>query len=165
MKTDRMRKLLKTDSKWEWTAEINDDFENLKKEITEAPCLAHFDPKKDNYVTTNACNTGLGATLWQKEGVFGPIAFASRFLTDCEKKYAMSELELVGALWGLEHFRYYVYGKRVILITDHQALQPLLKRNRAHKQYSARITRWLDRLSLFDVNVQYTAGEIIPLPD
>ena len=25
-------------------------------------------PKKDNFITTDACNTGLGATLWQSEG-------------------------------------------------------------------------------------------------
>ena len=55
--------------------------------------------------------------------------------------------------------------KKINLLTDHQALQPLLKRNRAHKQYSARLTRWLDRLSHFDVNVQYTAGKNIPLTD
>ena len=72
---------------------------------------------------------------------------------------------MLGVLWGLEYFRYYVYGKKVNLLTDHQALQPLLKRNRAHKQYSARLTRWLDRLSHFDVNVQYTAGKNIPLTD
>ena len=165
-KTDRMRRLLKKETHGEWTPEINEDFENLKKDITEAPCLAHFDPKKDNYVTTDACNTGLGATLWQKEGeVFRPIAFDRRFLTDCERKYAISELELLGALWGLEHFRYYAYGKRVKFLTDHQALQPLLKRNRAHKQYSARLTRWLDRLSHFAVNLQYTAGKNILLTD
>ena len=165
-KTDRMRRLLKKETHWEWTPEIDEDFENLKKEITEPPCLAHFDPKKENYVTTDACNTGLGATLWQKEGeIFRPVAFASRFLTDCERKYAINELELLGALWGLEYFRYFVYGKRVNLLTDHQALQPLLKRNRAHKQYSARLTRWLDRLGHFDVNVQYTAGKNIPLTD
>ena len=62
-KADRMRKLLKKDTKWEGTAERNDDFENLKKKITEAPCLAHFDPKKDTYVTTDAYNIGLGATV------------------------------------------------------------------------------------------------------
>ena len=100
-KTDRMRKVLKKES----TLEINEDFENLKTEITESPCMAHFDPKKDNYVTTDACNTGLGATLWQKEGeIFRPTPFASRFLTDCERNYAINELELLGALWG---FRVY----------------------------------------------------------
>ena len=58
----------------------------------------------------------------QKEGeVLRPIAFPSTFLTDCERKYAINELELLGALWGLEHFRYYVYGKRVNLLTDHQS--------------------------------------------
>ena len=166
MKTDRMGNLLKKDSKWEWTAEMNDDFKNLKRKITEAPFLANFDPKKDNYVTTDACNTGPGATVWQKEGeVLRPIVFACRFLTDFDKKYAINELELLGALWGLEHFSYYVYGKRVNLLTDHQALQPLLKRNRAHKQYSARLPHWLDRLSHYDVNVQYTAGKNIPLTD
>ena len=55
--------------------------------------------------------------------------------------------------------------EKVNLLTDHQALQLLLKKNRAHKQYSARLTRWLDRLSHFDVNVQYTAGKNIPLTD
>ena len=161
-----MRKLLKKEIRLEWTPKIDEDFENLKKEITESPCLAHFDPNKDNYVTTDACNTGLGATLWQKEGeIFRTVAFASRFLTDCERKYAINELELLGALWGLEYFRYYVYGKKVNLLTDHQSLQPLFKRNRAHKQYSARLTRWLDRLSHFDVNVPYTAGKNIPLTD
>ena len=67
-KTDRMRQLLKKEVKWDWTSEIDEDFKKLKKEITEAPCLTHFDPRKDNYITTDACNTGLGATLWQKEG-------------------------------------------------------------------------------------------------
>ena len=93
-----MRRLLKKETSWEWTSEVNEDFENLKKEITESPCLAHFDPTKENYVTTEACNTGLEATFWQKEWeIFRPIA--SRFLTDCERKHAINELELLGALW------------------------------------------------------------------
>ena len=68
-------------------------------------------------------------------------------------------------MWGLEYFRYFVYGKRVNLLTDQQALQPLLKKNRAYKQYSARLTCWLDRLSHFDVNIHYMAGKNIPLTD
>ena len=82
-----MRRILKKDVEWDWTPEIDENFKKLKREITESPCLAHFDPKRDNYFTTDACNNGLGATLWQKEGdVFRPVALANRFLTDCEKK-------------------------------------------------------------------------------
>ena len=66
---------------------------------------------------------------------------------------------------GPRKFQILRLRKKVNLLTDHQALQPLLERNRAHKQYSARLTRWLDRLSHFDVNVQYTAGKNIPLTD
>ena len=32
------------------------------EEITEASCLSHFDPKKDPFITTDACIMGLGAT-------------------------------------------------------------------------------------------------------
>ena len=86
-KTDRMRRHLTKDVNWDWTPEIDEDFKKLKKEVTEAPCLAHFDPKRDNYIIMCACNTGQGAMLWQKEDeIFRPVAFASRFLTDCEKK-------------------------------------------------------------------------------
>ena len=76
---------MEQDTNWEWTTELNEDFETLKKEITEAPCLVHFDPKKDNYVTTDACKTGLAEEAEEGE-VFRTVAFASTFLTDCEKK-------------------------------------------------------------------------------
>ena len=72
---------------------------------------------------------------------------------------------MLGALWTPENFRNFVYGKKVILLTDHKALHPFLKRNRAQKQYSARLTRWLGRLGHFDVNAQYTAGKNNPLTD
>ena len=64
----------------------------------------------------------------------------------------------------MELFRYYVYGKRVNLLTEH-ALELCLKRNNANKQYSARLTRWLNRLNHFDVNAQNTAGENITLTE
>ena len=93
-------------------------------------------------VITDASTKGLGATLWQEQpdGKLKPIGFASRFLSDTEKKYAINELELLAVVWGLEHFRLYIYGKPIKLLTDHQALEPLIKRNRSNKTYSARLT-------------------------
>ena len=108
-----------------------------------------------------------GATLWQKQkdGNLKPIGFASRFLSDTEKKYAINELELLAVVWGLEHFRLYIYGKPIELLTDHQALEPIIKRNRSNKTYSARITRWLDRLPHFDNQIKHVADKHLKLTD
>ena len=147
--TDSLRQLLKKDKDGIWTEDHTQAFENLKQNITEIPCLAHFNSDYPKIITTDASTKGLGATLWkeQPDGKLKPIGFASRFLSDTEKKYAINELELLAVVWGLEHFRLFINGKPIKLLTDHQALEPLIKRNHSNKTYSARLTRWLDRLA------------------
>ena len=81
------------------------------------------------------------------------------------KKYAVNELELLAVVWGLEHFRLYIYGKPIELLTDHQALESFIKRNRSNKTYSARLTRWLDRLAHFDIQIKHVAGKHLKLTD
>ena len=139
----------------------------MKRKITEIPCLAHYNSNLQNIITTDASIKGLGATLWQKQenGDIKPISYASRFLSDAEKKYAINELELLAVVWGLEHFRLYIYGKPITILTDHKSLEPLLKRNRSNKTYSARLTRWLDRLAHFDININHIAGKHLQLTD
>ena len=66
-------------------------------------------------------------------------------------------MDLLAVVWGLKHFRLYIYGKPIKLLTNHQALEPLIKRNRSNKTYSARLTRWLDRLAHFTINVRHIA--------
>ena len=43
--------------------------------------------EQKNIVTTDACGTGLGIALWQKQsnGDLKPIVFATRYLNDVEK--------------------------------------------------------------------------------
>ena len=166
-RTDKLRKLLKKNTEWKWETEQQKDFEKIKKMLTEEPALAHYAKEKDNIVTTDASKIGLGITLWQKQvdRELKPIAFGSRFLNDTEKNYSIGELERLAVVWGLEKFRFYLYGKKVFLYTDHQALDPLIKRNRCNKQYSARLTRWLDRLAHFDISVQHIAGSNLKFTD
>ena len=102
---------MKKNETWKWETEQEEDFGKMKQMLTE------------NIVTTDASTTGLGITLWQKQddGNTKPIAYGSRYLndTDTEKKYSISELELLAVVWGLEKFRFYLYGKRVHHYTDH----------------------------------------------
>ena len=146
---------------WIWEEEQERDFKQIKQMLTDKPCLAHYAEDKCNMVTTDASKTGLGITLWQNKMTEKekPIAFGSRYLNDTEKKYSIGDFELLAVVWGLEKFRFYLYGKKVFLYTDHQALEPLIKRNRSNHQNSARLTRWLDRLAHFDIAVQHIAGK------
>ena len=163
--TDALRKLLKKQNEWIWTDEHTKAFNKLKEDITKIPCLAHYNAQNENIITTDASTKGLGATLWQKQkdGNLKPVRFASRYLSDTEKKYAINELELLAVVWGLEHFRLYIYGKPIELLTDHQTLEPIIKRNRTNKTYGARLTRWLDRLAHFDINIKHIAGKHLAL--
>ena len=105
--------------------------------------------------------------MWQKQsdGEIKPIAFGSRYLNESEQNYSIGELELLAVVWGLEKFRFYLYGKKVFLYTDHQALEPLIKRNRCNRQHSARLIRWLDQLAHFDIAIQHIAGSNLNFTD
>ena len=55
----------------------------------------------------------------KKDGKLKRIGFASRLLSDTEKKYAINELELIAVVWGLEHSRLHIYGKPIEVLADH----------------------------------------------
>ena len=48
-------------------------------------------------------------------------------------------------VWALEHSKYYLFGNKFILQTDHQALLSALKNNRGSKIYQSRLSRWVDQ--------------------
>ena len=78
-----------------------------------------------------------------------------------QKKIFCRRIELLAVVWGLELFKFNLYRKQVQLFSDHQALEPLLKKNEINEQYSARLTRWLDRLNHFDITLKNTARKEI----
>ena len=55
--------------------------------------------------------------------------------------------------------------KRGTDIHGQQNIRTINKRNRCNKQYSARLTRWLDRLTHFDISVQHIAYSNLKVTD
>ena len=87
--TDVLRKLLKKRNKRKWTEEHTNAFNNLKKLITQLPYIAHYNPKSENILTTDASTKRLGPTLWQKQkdGNLKPIRFVSGYGKEiCDKR-------------------------------------------------------------------------------
>ena len=66
---------------------------------------------------------------------------------------------------GFEQFELYIYDKPIKLLTDHQAIEPLIKRNRSNKTNSTRLTRWMDRLAHFTIIANHIAGKHLALTD
>ena len=77
----------------------------------------------------------------------------------------MNELELLGVVWSVEHFKYYLYGKPFNVITDHRALLSIMRENRTNKSYNSRLTRWVDRLLPFDFSIDHLPGTKMGLVD
>ena len=86
------------------------------------------------------------------------IVFASRFLNSVEDRYSINELELLGVVWSIKLFMYNLYSKPFTVITDHRALLSIMRENRANKSYNSRLTRWVDRLLLFDFKIDHLPG-------
>ena len=59
-----------------------------------------------------------------------------------------SELEALGVVWAIHHFRPYLYGYACKVYTDHEALKPLL--NTPHP--SGKLARW--GLSIQELNLE-----------
>ena len=83
-----------------WAGTCHKAFMKLKEALTSAPVLGFADYSKPFIVETDACDTGLGAVLSQKQedGRLRVIAYASRGLHGAEKNsatYSSKKLELL----------------------------------------------------------------------
>ena len=55
------------------------------------------------------------------------IHCGSRFITPAEARYAMTELELLAAVWAMSKMRFYLIGRPSFhLLTDHEPLAAIL---------------------------------------
>ena len=153
-------------SKLKWASELDSAFNKIKTAITHIIENKHFDTTKPTRVRCDASKNGLGECLEQYlNNNWYPIAYASRFLNNNEQKYSTDELELLAVVWSLEHFKYYLYGSKFELQTDHQALLSAVKNNRGNKTYQSRLTRWVDRLLHYHFTVQHVPGKNMGFAD
>ena len=71
-------------------------FEELKNMLSSDTVQAYFDPQAEHELHVDGCPMGLAATLTQRkpgEQIWQVVQYASRSLTDTEKRYSQIELE------------------------------------------------------------------------
>lgn len=157
-RTDPLRRLLKKESKFNWGELETKAFEDLKQQLAKIPNLSYFDPNNKTRLIADASPVALGAVLLQFDTAGEPkiISFASRSLSDVEKRYSQTEKESLALVWAVEKFYFYLAGLEFELVTDHKPLETIFKPT---SKPPARIERWLLRLQAFKFKVIYKAGK------
>ncbi len=162
--------LIRSNRTWVWDAVQQKAFDDVKQAITSAPTLALYDMAKPTIVSADSSSYGLGAVLkqQQEDSTWRPVVFASRTLTDTERRYAQVEKECLALMWACEKFEDYLVGaQRFVLHTDHKPLVSLLSPERALDDLPPRIQRFRIRLSRrrFNYMVEYVPGNQLGTAD
>ena len=165
-KTKPLRDLLKKESAWVWGPAQQVAFQRLKADMASAQVLALYDPEKETMVSSDASSFGLGAVLMQKQpsGEMRPVAYASRSMTETERRYAQIEKEALAITWALEHWAEFLIGMRFKVETDHKPLIPLFS-TKLIDELPVRIQRFRMRLMRFDFAIAHVPGKLLYTAD
>ena len=111
-------------------------------------------------ISADASSYGLGAVLLQqnKQNIWKPIAYASRSMTETERRYAQIEKEALATTWACEKFTTYVLGKQIVIQTDHKPLVPLFSTKNLDN-LPPHILRFRLRLNRFDFTICHVPGK------
>ncbi|XP_062713235.1 uncharacterized protein K02A2.6-like [Aedes albopictus] len=150
-----LRKLISESVPWNWTTAEDKEFKAVKQLVADVRTLRYYNPKQPLTIECDASCFGLGAVVYQDEGVIG---YASRTLTATERNYAQIEKELLAILFACIRFDQLVVGNpKVTVKTDHKPLinvfrKPLLSAPR-------RLQHMLLNLQRYNLEIQFVTGK------
>lgn len=125
-----LRNLLHKDVKFEWTEKHSKTFQDIKDALCRVQNLGFYKVEDHTAVIADASPVGLGAILIQfdADGQHRVISFASKSLTETERRYCQTEKEALALVWCVERFQYYLLGKKFDLVTDCKVLELLFSK-------------------------------------
>ena len=154
--SEPLRKLTKKGAEFKRGPSQAAAFQNMKEELSQAEVLGYYDKEAVTHVITDASAVGLGAVLAQKQGgELRVIMYASRSLTDVQRRYSQTEQEVLAIVWACEHFHSYLYGTKFHLVTHHKPLEVLYSKK---SNPPACIERRVLHIPELDYTVKYKPG-------
>ena len=152
-----LRKIARKGEPFLWVVEQEKSLQKLKEQIASAPVLAYFDKEARTQIIADASPVGLGAVLVQQEnGERRAVCYASRTLSQVERRYGQTEKEALALVWACERFHLYLYGLPEFgLVADHEVLKVIyLTRSKP----SARIEHRVLPLQPYNYRVCYVSS-------
>lgn len=158
-KAKPLTKLTGKDVPFVWGPEQQEAFDALKRSVTSAPILRHFNPALETIVETDASDINVGGVLSQKhpDGRTYPVAYFSRNMTPAESNYAIYDKELLAIMSALESWEPELKSteEAFTVLTDHQTLQWFT----TTKKLQRRQIRWNEQLAGYRFKIVYRPGK------
>lgn len=147
--------------------EAKKEVDRLKEILCANTCLAHPDTDKQFFIHVDASKKGLGAILTQldESGKHRVIEYASKSLNNAQTKYSNSIREALGVLWSLQHFRYYIHGRKPIVYCDCKCLSQLFGEKSTKIPNIDQLRDWVARLLHYQPRVVHKPGRMMAIPD
>jgi transposase InsO family protein len=157
MVTDSLRRLLKKDTAWNWTPEIQASFDKTKELLSGELSVVPFSSNRSTTLFTDAsCINGMGYVLMQ-EGKL--IQAGSRSLIDAETRYSVIELEATALAWSILACKHYLLGcPTFTVMTDHRPLVGIFSKDLTQID-NARLIRLREKVMGFNFEVQWVEGK------
>ncbi|KAL5560290.1 hypothetical protein UlMin_036501 [Ulmus minor] len=147
--------LLEKDRKFDFDEGCLKAFLELKQKLSSAPVIVAPDWAAPFELMCDASDVAVGAVLGQKRNrVFHSIYYASKTLQGAQLNYTVTEKELLAVVFAFDKFRSYLVGTKVIVYTDHSAINYLVEK----KDAKPRLIRWVLLLQEFDLEIRDRKG-------
>ena len=152
-----MQRLMRNKGKkFTWTDEAQVSFENIKRELCEAPVLGMPTEKGMFVLHTDASVVAISGILhqeqeWNGRTVLCPIAYGSEVLSDTEMKYGAPKAEMFAVITFVEKYRAYLGSAPFKLRVDNRALAWL----KTYSMDQSYIGRWIVRLDGYHIIIEH----------
>lgn len=154
-KAQPLHHLCKKNVEFRWTDDCEKSFSSLKNALITSPVLIFPDFSKKFYISVDASFYAVGAYISNDPPPNDrPIEYFSKTLNDIQRNYSTTHKELLAIILAIERFQHYIWGKRFVLYTDHQALTYLFGQNKV----GSRLLRWKLTLAEYDFEIIHRRG-------
>ena len=141
-----------------WGELQQEAFEQIKKDLTEAPVLAMPNSEGHMVLVSDTSKIACGSALYQEQkGRYRLIAYFSKKLPLSAQRYSISELELTGIYANVLAFKHLLRNVHFTLYCDHSALVHIM--NGKKEPPTLRLKKLIENLSDFKFDIKFLRGK------
>ena len=142
---------------FQWTTQHQSAFDATKHALASATLLNHPSATATTCITVDASDLAVGGVLEQfLDGNWRPLAFFSRKLDKAQKSYSTFDRELLAMYSAVQHFSYFIEGRRFHIYTDHKPLTFALASS--SERWTPRQQRHLAFIAEYTTDVRHVHG-------